>query len=161
MKPLTSMLLALMTCAAMFHVASAVESVYRDPQGRFILRVPDRWTTAPTDGGVSIKSGKAWAEVIVFSGIGNSIDLLSFLSEQIKNQSKNFKEINSGPCRFGGQQGTCGLYSGVDPRGIASILKIAAMVTGGKGYTLMLATPQQEFPLFKADLDQLEQSFSP
>ena len=66
---------------------------------------------------MSIKSGKAWAEGIVFSGIGKAPDLLSFLSEQIKNQSKNFKEINSGLCRFGGQQGACGLYSGVDQGG--------------------------------------------
>jgi hypothetical protein len=161
MKPLSCILLALVTYVMTFYATSAAESVYRDPQGRFILRVPDRWTTAPTNGGVSIKSGKAWAQVRVFSGIGNSSDLLSFLSEQIKNQSKDFREINSGPCRFGGQQGTCGLYSGVNPRGVATILKIAALVTGGKGYTLMLASPQQEFPLFKADLDQIEQSFSP
>ena len=58
---------------------------------------------------MSIKSGKAWAEGIVFSGIGKATDVLSFPSEQIKNQSKNFKEINSGLCRFGGQQGACGL----------------------------------------------------
>jgi hypothetical protein len=114
MRPITRMLLALVTCVAMFHVASPAESVYRDPQGGFILRVPDSWTAAPTKGGVSIKSGTAWAEVIVFSGIGKAPDLLSFLSAQIKNQSKNFKEINSGPYRFGGQQGAWCLYSGVD-----------------------------------------------
>ena len=56
-------------------------------------------------------------EVRVFSGIGKATDLFSFLSQQIKNQSKNFKEINSGPCRFDGQQGACGLYSGVDQGG--------------------------------------------
>jgi hypothetical protein len=49
MRPKTRMLLALVICVATFHVASAAESVYRDPQGRFILRVPDSWTAAPTN----------------------------------------------------------------------------------------------------------------
>jgi hypothetical protein len=77
-------LLTLVIAVAVFAV-SAAEPIYRDPQRRFTLLVPNGWTTKPSVGGVNILHDKAFASLIVLDGGGDPQRLLTFLGSQFEN----------------------------------------------------------------------------
>jgi CHAT domain-containing protein/Tfp pilus assembly protein PilF len=161
MKSLIWMLLALVTCVATFHAASAAESVYRDPHQRFTLQIPEGWTSAPTNVGVNVSRGKAYASLIIMERSGRASDLVSFFSRQFEKQWANFTELKRGDSRFGGQAGAFAVFAGVNPKGGEEVLKIVAMATDERSYALLMGVPKDAIEgATWRDLARIEQSFA-
>jgi len=133
---------------------------YRDQQGRFSLRVPDGWTAAPLGDSVQVKRGNAFASVMVSGGGQEPARLLSWLAGQVGSQWKSFKQIQQGASTLGGQRAAFGLYGGLNPRGVDSLLKIVAASTGRYSFALVMSSPTGEYMAMKAGFDEIEQGFS-
>ncbi|MGP8243972.1 MAG: hypothetical protein ACLQVN_05580 [Bryobacteraceae bacterium] len=133
---------------------------YRDQQGRFSLRVPNGWTAAPLGDSVQVKRGNAFASVMVSGGGQEPARLLSSLAGQVGSQWKSFKQIQQGASTLGGQRAAFGLYGGLNPHGVDSLLKIVAASTGRYSFALVMSSPTGEYMAMKAGFDEIEQGFS-
>jgi len=132
---------------------------YADPAGRFTLQVPAGWKVEPQGGGVSLLKGPAYASVLTAAGRGAPQGMVEALSQRIGAQWQRFAGSSSGEAQLGGRPGAYAWYSGVNPRGTESVLKIAATVDGETGYAMLLSAPRGEFAGYKAELEQIEAGF--
>ena len=147
-------------CAAFAQTNSG--TTYWDPQRRFNVRVPAGWTAeALGDTGAKVSHGSAYANVLVMEGGSKPADILAQLARQIGAQWSPFDELQRGDGTLSGHPAAFVFYSGVNPRGVQSFLKLVALATDRATYVLLMSAAQHEFTALKATLDQIEQSFTP
>jgi hypothetical protein len=147
-------------CAAFAQSNSG--TTYWDPQRRFNVRVPAGWTAeALGESGAKVSRGSAYANVLVMEGGSKPADMLAQLARQIGAQWSNFAEVQRGDGTLSGHPAAFVFYSGVNPRGVPSFLKLVALATDQATYVLLMSAAQNEFTALKAALDQIEQSFTP
>jgi len=155
MPKLTSLVLVIVLAVAAVP-ALAKETTYRDPRNpSFSLLVPDGWTASKTDSGVSLRRGKS--SVILMAATGNRppADMVADIAGQFKNQAKNFREMDKGECRFGGQEGAYTVFFGVGPNGTADITRVVSMTNGQLVYTLIAEIGPNEYDAEKAELQRI------
>jgi hypothetical protein len=132
---------------------------YTDPKGRFTLKVPPGWTTTPLNAdAVAFGSGNAFATVMLFPGNNDPPGMLRGVSQQTASQWKNFTETSRGVTKFGGLTGPYITYSGANPNGLDSILRMLAVTDGASTYLLLITAPKTEHARARAGFDQIEQS---
>lgn len=134
---------------------------YRDPQRHFSLQVPAGWTATPLgENGVNVSRGNAYCNVVMMEGGASGADILDQLSREIRGQWRDFTEIMRGDSAVSGQTAAFALFSGVNPKGVSSFLKITGLATGRRVYALISSAPQNEFGAVKGALEAIERSFS-
>jgi hypothetical protein len=134
-------------------------AAYRDPQGRFSLRVPNGWTTRPLDDAVELKRGNALVSVLVSEGGQDPSSLLASLAGQMGSQWKTFTRTQQAGSTLGGQEAVYGVYTGLNRTGAGSLLKIVAASTGRRCFALIMSSPADEFRDAKAGFDEIELGF--
>ena len=139
----------------------AAQSVYRDPQQRFTLRVPPGWTPAGGESGANLVRGRAYASLAVMDSRSTAPELVSEVAGRVGQQWKAMNEVKRGTGLVGGREGAFAFFSGSNPAGAQAFLKISAVVVSGKGYVLFLSAPQAEFGGLKSDFDAIEAGFLP
>ena len=141
--------------------AGWAQTNYRDPRGRFSVRVPAGWNTTPVNAdAVSFGSGNAFATVMVFTGNTDPAGLLKGVAQNTAAQWKNFTEARRGDTKFAGRTGPYITYSGVNPKGLDSYLQMLAVTDGTSTYLLLCTAPKTEYTRARAMFDQIEQSFA-
>jgi hypothetical protein len=135
-------------------------SPYRDRQGRFSLNVPNGWTATPFPGFVQIEHGNAVASVIVNDGAQDPEALLASLSKQMEGQWKDFKKIQRAASTLGRGPAVFGVFAGLNPRGVDSLVKIVTATEGRNSFAIVMSSPTAEFMANKVGFDAIELSFS-
>jgi len=133
---------------------------YRDPQGRYTLRIPQGWSASQMNSdAVQVSSGTAYVTMVVVASTDTAL-MISSTAASIGKQWKNFAEMRRGTANFGGRTGQFVTYSGVNPKGSDSYLQMLASTDGSLTYLLMTSAPKADFNRLKSAFDQIEQSFA-
>lgn len=138
----------------------SADSTFHHPEG-FSVLVPDGWKSESQAAGVVVSKGVANVDIFVIPGSGSPESLIEMVVPQLIKQWRTANKIKQSACTVAGSGGSCAWYSGINPKGDATELKIAALAQAGKGYLLFTETPHQNANAFTADLARIERSFSP
>ncbi len=133
---------------------------YRDPQGRFVIMVPDGWRAAANNGSVVIQSGSAFVVVLPFDGAASSEQVVGTLGQQYAKQWRDLVVVNQGQTMLSGAQGAYVMYRGINPKGVQALLRIVGASSGGQAWAIVIAAPMQEFNQVSSVLQQVEMSFT-
>jgi len=157
-KPLIA---ALALCAVSISgFSQPAGSPYQDPHGRFSLRVPNGWTLSPLGDAVQLKFGNALASVMVSEGSQKPDQLMLSLGGQMAGQWRNFKELQHASTTLGGQPASYGVFAGLNPQGVDSLLKIVAASNSRYAFALIMSSPTGEFMSARPGFDALELGFA-
>ena len=148
----------LLMFSLLWAVAASAQTAYSDPAGNYRLAVPAGWQVQPQGGGVSLLSGPAYASLIIVSGRGSPKGLVEAMAQNFLGQWRSFQGASTGDTRFAGNNGAYSWFTGVNPKGVESVLKIVATTDGEQGYALIYSAPRSTFGSRKADLESVEAS---
>jgi hypothetical protein len=157
--------LKLLTVAAPKQTSAPVHSgpkVYRDPQGRYRLAVPDGWAvTPPQDAGsgtVQLSSGLSWAMLMPSSG-AQPRDVNHQVTQQIQAQFTDFKLLNEGDLQVNGHSAHGTTATGINPKGArVSILVLSIDAGSGHYLTVISSSPNDQAKNINAAVMQMAQS---
>jgi len=135
-------------------------SIYSDPQRRFHVRVPVGWRASASENGAALSRGSAFVNVLVVDGERPGRDLVAALTGQVGQQWRDFQQLQTGGSTLAGLRADYAVSVGTNPKGIPALLKVIATPGQGRTFALMVSAPQAEFESVKADLTQIERSFS-
>ena len=111
-------------------------STYADPGAATPCRCPAAGEVEPQGGGVSLLKGPAYASLLTAAAAARPRGMVEALAQRVAPQWQRFSGTSSGEAQFGGKPGAYAWFTGVDPRGTESVLKIAATVDGETGYAM-------------------------
>ncbi len=133
---------------------------YRDPGGRYTLRLPAGWNTIQMNrNAVQFSSSGAFVSLLALPG--SSLDMtLDAMGKSYSNQWKNFAEVRRGDANFSGRPAKYVTYSGTGPAGLDSYLQILAMTDGSTTFVLTTQAGKSDFTRMKGDFDAIERSFT-
>ncbi len=151
---------ALVSAMAVVAHVSAPQDLFRDPAGRFTLMVPSGWRATPQGGGVVITNGNVMAMFSPFSGVRSGNDVVAALNAQYGAQWRDLRTMDQGTFSVAGRPTAYAVYSGTNPRGVPSILRLAGLTDSRDGYAIVMSAPQSEFNAASQTLQALEQSFT-
>jgi hypothetical protein len=153
-------LVALACCIA--QIAHAADTIYRDRrQPSFTLLVPDGWTAAATNEGVTVARGGNSFHLNVQLGARQPGEILVSLRPQFQRQLQGFHELAAGKLQFGGRAGAFAVYAGVPPSGISGIDRIVTMTDGRLTFTALESSRDSEAAQVRPALARIEASFTP
>jgi hypothetical protein len=135
-------------------------SIYSDPQRRFHVRVPVGWRASASENGAALSRGSGFVNVLVVDGERPGRDLVAALTGQVGQQWRDFQQLQTGGSTLAGLRADYAVSVGTNPKGIPALLKVIATTGQGRTFALMVSAPQAEFESVKADLTQIERSFS-
>jgi hypothetical protein len=142
--------------------ASAKDTIYKDPRKpSYTLLVPNGWEAVANKQGVKLSGGAGWGQLLVENGAHGPVQALASFTKMFENQYKDFRVDDTGKCRFGGGDGVYTVLSGVAPNGKHSITRIVTMTNGVLTYVLFTGADTAAYPTLKADLDRIQESFTP
>ena len=131
---------------------------YRDPGGRFSLRVPDGWRAAPQNGGVVLTRGDANVVVSPFGGATSGEQVVGVLAQQYGQQWRGLQLVNRGQYALGGVPSAYAMFQGADPRGRPMLLRLVGAVGPNGALAVILSVPSQEFSALAPTLQAIETS---
>jgi Short C-terminal domain len=161
MAKLTAIFMAMVLAIAALP-AFAKDTTYRDPRNpSFGLLVPDGWTASKTDSGVNLNHGSSSVILFIVTGSRPPADMVADLTAQFQKQAKNFRPMDKGECRFGGQKGAYAEFSGIGPNGTAEVTRIVSMTNGQLVYSMILQAHPDQYEDEKRDFQRIEESLAP
>ena len=141
---------------------SGGDNLYQDPNRRFTVHLASGWTASPLDQNtVQFAGDGAFATVFVLRGSGTAEEFVSLLASQYSQKWKELRKLKSGQATLGGVPGIAAAYSGINPDGALSSLRIVAAVRADRGYGLLIFAPQERLRAAMPALDLLESSLAP
>ena len=142
-------------------VLPAFGATFRDPHGKYTLDVPKGWTAMAMDGGDAIvTSQSAYVRVVNVPGGGKDIDVVKRTISQVGAQWQNFKQTSSDSATLSGQRGIGVFFTGVNPKGVAAIMRIVAAPFGEDAFMLIMSAPNADFVKVQDALKQIEAGFT-
>ncbi len=135
---------------------------YRDAQGRFSFSVPAGWQAAPlgAEGATASDGNAAYLSVVVVQGGSADTSRITAVINQIGQQWQSFKQGENGVATIAGKNGFYVFFDGVNPRGVASTLRIAGAAFGADEYVLVMAAPAAGFGEAARAFKLIEHSFA-
>jgi hypothetical protein len=154
--------ICVLAAATSVNSQSGAGNLYQDPQARFTVRLASGWTASALDQNtVQFAGDGAYATVFVLRGSGTAEEFISLLAGQYAQKWKDFKQLKSAQATLGGLPGVAAAYSGINPNGVLSSLRIVAASRAGSGYGLLIFSPQDRLRAAMPALDLLESSLAP
>ncbi len=152
--------LAICAALAVLPAASAADSVYKDPPGRFTLSVPGGWRAAPQDtggmGGVQLTHDASWLLVGPFGGARDGSDAVAQLTKQFEAQYQSLTAVASGASKVGGQPAVFASFDAVNSHGARIILTLTGIDSSSAGvFVVISAAPKREAEAFKPVLERI------
>lgn len=134
--------------------------MYRDPQGRYEIAIPAGWQTIPVQGNLEVRNGNAYALLAPFNAQMTGEQIVSTMTRQYNTQWQRLQMVTQGQVMLSGAQGAYVMLRGQNPRGVESLLRIAAASSGGQAWMFVISAPLQEFNQVSSQLQQIETSFA-
>jgi hypothetical protein len=134
---------------------------FRDKQGRFTVVVPQGWTAKALDkNAVQIAAPPAYVTIFALQTTANARQICSQMEAQIYSQWEGLEVVLEGPISLSGRPAYAAVFTGKNPQGVLSSLRIVGLSWGDRGYALMFSVPGDRFDAVKSALDKIEHSFS-
>ena len=161
-KVFISLLLVLLGVPVLLNADSQTRgNLFRDRQGRFTVAVPQGWQAAMLDENtVQIAAPPAYVTILALQTNADAQAIVSQLATQMNSQWQGLQLVREDQPTVGGQPAYAVVYTGTNPQGVASALRIVGMSSGNSGYALMFSVPVDQFDALKPALDGIERSFS-
>jgi len=142
--------------------ANANAGMYRDPQGRYSLRVPAGWSvTPPADPGagtVQLSAGPSWAMFFPSSG-SVPRDVNHQITQQIQAQFTGFQLLNEGDLQVNGHPAHGSTGTGMNPKGMrVSVLIVSISAGSGHFLSVVSSAPNDQAKAVNDTVMQLAQS---
>jgi hypothetical protein len=157
-----SLLLGVLGVGALVSVYSQSRTnLFRDKQGRFTVEVPPGWTAEVlNEDTVQIAAPPAYVTILTLQTTANAQDICSQLTAQIHSQWQGLQVVREGQITISGRPAYAVVFTGTNPRGVFSALRIVGISLGSRGYALMFSVPGEQFNAVKSALDEIEHSFA-
>ncbi|MBL0940858.1 MAG: hypothetical protein IBJ03_18345 [Gemmatimonadaceae bacterium] len=133
---------------------------YRDPQGRYELTVPAGWQASAQEGNLEVRNGNAYALLAPFDPRMTGDRIVAMMGDQYSRQWRGMRVVTQGQLMLSGAPGSYMLLRGQNPRGVESLLRIAAVSGGGQAWLFVMSAPMDEFNQVSPQLQQIEMSFA-
>lgn len=133
---------------------------YRDPAGHFSIAIPQGFTANAANGGVVVSRGMVIAMISPFGGVQSSREVVQQLARQYGSQWRDLQQIAAGDYLLNGAPASYGMYTGVSPKGIASLLRLVGVMGGGQPYAVIMSSPKSEFTAVGPTLQGMEGSLA-
>lgn len=134
--------------------------VYRDAQGRYEIAIPAGWQAIPQQGNLEVRNGNAYALLAPFNAQMSGEQIVSAMTRQYNTQWQRLQMVTQGQVMLSGAPGAYVMLRGQNPRGVESLLRIAAASSGGQAWMFVISAPLQEFNQVASELQQIETSFA-
>ena len=136
----------------------AGSGMYRDPQGRYRLSVPDGWNTSVDNGTLQVSSGSSWA-VLMTGGGSQAGDVNHQVTQQIQAQYTQFQKLNEGDLQVNGHPAHGTTATGINPKGErVSVLVLSIGAGSGNFLTVVSSSPNDQAKVVNATVMQMAQS---
>lgn len=137
------------------------QTVHVDPAGRFTLEVPKNWNVVSGKDGVTTLSTRS-AAVTIEKVVGRSPEqVLDATLAATAGRWTRFAETERGTTTLAGVPATVVLATGVNPRGVASIYRLAVGAFADGVIVLAASVPKEQFGLTRIALENIEESLAP
>ncbi|MBA2683349.1 MAG: hypothetical protein H0U66_02515 [Gemmatimonadaceae bacterium] len=146
--------------AAVFCAKAQQGRSYRDPAGHFSISIPQGFTANAANGGVVVSRGTVIAMISPFGGVQSSREVVQQLARQYGSQWKDLQQIAAGDYLLNGAPASYGMYTGVSPKGVASLLRLVGVMGGGQPYAVIISSPKAEFTSVGPTLQGMEGSIA-
>jgi len=126
-------------------VLFAQTQTYRDPAGRFSIPVPPGWTVKPLGEMLQLQSGNAYTLVTVIPGGGDDPHRIARFTDDFGKQWKAYERKKTGLMQVGGTEGAYAIYTGVNARGVDSLVKALSVPLGSSAVVVLTYCPMAEW----------------
>jgi hypothetical protein len=134
--------------------------LYRDPQGRYSLTIPDGWSATPQadSGSLLLSSGPSWA-MLMTGGGSEPRDVNHQVTKQVQSQFTGFELLNEGDLQVNGHPSHGTTATGVNPKGMrVSVLVLSISAGSAHFLTLISSSPNDRAKTINATVMQMAQS---
>jgi hypothetical protein len=138
----------------------AQNQVYRDPGGRFSVPVPAGWTATPAGEMLQLKSGDAYAIVIVLEGGGEDPRRVARFTDDFGQRWQGYKRLNTGTLRVGNVDGAYAIYSGTNPKGVDAVVKAVSAPLGSSAVIVIASCPVAQWSAKQAAIEGIVTRFT-
>ncbi len=135
-------------------------TTYRDHANRFSITVPVGWRIRPLGDSVQVVRGDSYLSVLVFEHTSDVSALVAVLGQKMGNKWQRFQTVGQGKSTLAGFEASTASFSGQNPRGVDSVLKLAGLVSNHTAYVLVIGATKTDLPKVQDTLTQIEHSFS-
>jgi hypothetical protein len=140
----------------------ALGATYHDPHGAYTFKFPTGWKVTSLGGSDAIASdgGAAYVRIVHVPGGGKDKALVDHFTEQVGTQWQNFKQNSAGSATLSRQRGIYVFFTGINPKGVAAVMRIVAAPFGDDAWMLIMSAPNADFVLTQEAFKQIEFSFT-
>ena len=139
------------------------ETIFRDQrEPSYKVTVPRGWNALKIDTGVKLEKqpgGTGLVQLWIVEGASEPSAMIARLSRQIAKQWRTFRSVEEGECRFGGEKGAYGVYTGEDKGGPLTE-KLVTTTDGKWTYTMMMVADADQYDAVRKEMDHIQQSFA-
>lgn len=126
-------------------------TLYRDPNGRFSVGVPQGWSATPEgengDHGVLIRKGSSWAIIGPYDNVRSTAGVVNGLASEFQPDYRDFQLGDSGSLTVNGHDAAYGAYAGINSQGEHVGLRFAGIAAPGGHFLAMAASiPHNDIP---------------
>jgi len=118
--------------------------VYRDPSGRFSLKVPAGWSATPQGengaAGVEFAHASSWIMIGPFGNAHDPIDVVEQLASEYQSKYRNFKMGDHGTTQVNGHDAAWAFCGGRNEKGELVALRLAGLAAPGGHFLAVLAS---------------------
>ncbi|MEO8878836.1 MAG: hypothetical protein ABI446_00400 [Gemmatimonadaceae bacterium] len=107
-----------------------------------------------------VSRGMVIAMIAPFGGVQSSREVVQQLARQYGSQWRDLQQIAAGDYLLNGAPASYGMYTGVSPKGIASLLRLVGVMGGGQPYAVIMSSPKSEFTSVGPTLQGMEGSIA-
>lgn len=133
--------------------------VYRDPQGRYSLKIPVGWTAKSDASGAAQLSHGASAATVFASGGTKPLDVNHQVARQIQGQYEAFQLMNEGDLQIGGRPAHGANISAINQKGVqVSVLVVTVGAGGGNFLTIASSAPNEQAREINATVMEIAKS---
>ncbi|MBZ5530760.1 MAG: DUF1795 domain-containing protein [Acidobacteriia bacterium] len=160
-KIIFSLLVSALSLPVLASGAQPRSNVFRDRQGRFAVGVPQGWqATALDENTVQIAAPPAYVTILALQTTASAQEICSQLAGQLQSQWQGLELVREDQPTVAGQPAYAVVFTGTNPRGEPSALRIIGISVGNRGFALMFSVPMDQLSSLEPAFVSIEQSFS-
>ena len=137
---------------------ASAQTVYSDPAGRFSLDIPKNWSVISRAGGRVTIGTRSSQAAVTFRDNASADAVLSQLMEETAKSWTRVTVTERSAVTTAGATGSVVIGTGVNPRSVPSIFRIAVVPLRGGILSIESAVPKEHYGLTRLALENLEES---
>lgn len=137
---------------------ASAQTVYADPAGRFSFDIPKNWSVISRAGGRVTIGTRSSSAAVTFRDDASADIVLSRLLDETARSWTRVAVTERSVVTAAGATGSVVIGTGVNPRSVPSIFRIAVVPLQGGILSIESAVPKEHYGLTRLALENLEES---